>query len=319
MIITKILPAAFAVLISMGAASCFSEVESTKKINADEVRKSRATETPEQKYLSDIRPVPPAMWEKGRRFRVADKRIDRIFPTSSINTEELEGTDIIFAGFSRTGSLTGNNGVEVNFTTGSGQLLSYTLPAMNFDRLDTLKSLDIPFTVDIETVERIDREMKGKHFYIKTPLWYTTEERTPLKGLRHINVLIDSVIPGDDNFPAAVCFTVTDPDAESISNVKNGMVLMSIGKSLAASRNFDKLFNFSNPRRQYPEIKDDTWKLIISSKVREGMSVEECRLALGTPPQVLRTPTYGGMREQWSYSDGVFLIFDDGFLSRYRL
>ena len=49
------------------------------------------------------------------------------------------------------------------------------------------------------------------------------------------------------------------------------------------------------------------------------MTRDECRLALGAPPEVLRTPSYGGMREVWSYSDGVFLIFEDGYLTRFRL
>ena len=49
------------------------------------------------------------------------------------------------------------------------------------------------------------------------------------------------------------------------------------------------------------------------------MSREECRMALGQAPEILRTPSYGGMREVWSYSDGIFLIFEDGYLTRYRL
>ena len=48
------------------------------------------------------------------------------------------------------------------------------------------------------------------------------------------------------------------------------------------------------------------------------MTREECRLALGAPTTLRRIPTYGGMRENWQYSDGVYLYFDDGYLTQYR-
>ena len=93
---------------------------------------------------------------------------------------------------------------------------------------------------------------------------------------------------------------------------------MSVGKGRGATRTFDSLFAFDNPRNRYPEIKDDVWELITRSRVREGMTRDECRLALGQPSDILRIPTYGGMQERWTYTDGIFLIFDDGFLTKYR-
>ena len=61
------------------------------------------------------------------------------------------------------------------------------------------------------------------------------------------------------------------------------------------------------------------WALITQSRVREGMSRDECRLALGQPDRIVRTPTYGGMREHWRYTDGLYLVFDDGYLTSFRL
>ncbi len=58
--------------------------------------------------------------------------------------------------------------------------------------------------------------------------------------------------------------------------------------------------------------------MIVCSRVRAGMTRDECRLALGQPTDILRIPTNGGMQERWTYSDGIYLVFDDGFLTRYR-
>ena len=96
------------------------------------------------------------------------------------------------------------------------------------------------------------------------------------------------------------------------------MVYMSIGRSRAATRNFDTLFSFTDPRSSYPEIKDEVWELIIRSRVRSNMTRDEVRLALGSPASVERVPTYGGMIERWSYTDGVYLVFEDGFVTRFR-
>ena len=50
-----------------------------------------------------------------------------------------------------------------------------------------------------------------------------------------------------------------------------------------------RVFAFDNPRRRYPEIKDDVWELIIRSRLRDGMTRDECRLALGAPCKIKPT------------------------------
>jgi hypothetical protein len=48
------------------------------------------------------------------------------------------------------------------------------------------------------------------------------------------------------------------------------------------------------------------------------MTSSECRLALGAPNDYTRVPTTGGMVERWTYDNGVYLMFEDGVLTRYR-
>lgn len=298
--------AALTALFGLGAASCFTGVESTPKIDSGTLKKEQVRTTPEQIFLSEISPKPPRLWQEGRRLRVADKRISRIFNAPA---DSLPGTDIIFKNFSPARSLTGDNATDAIFTDYTGRTLTYRINGIDAARLDTMHTLVIPFTIDLDIVADIDKALRGNTYYIKTPSWYSDlEGRKSIKGLRQIAVTIDSVVPGDDYFPAAVCFTASDTINIPEGWPRTGMVLMSIGNSRAASRNFDTLFAFDNPRKLYPYIKDDAWDLIICSRVQEGMTREECRLALGAPSEVLRTPSYAGMREQWTYSDGVYLF-----------
>lgn len=305
--------------LSLSVGGCFTGVESTPRINDSDVRRNQAAgTTSEQLFLSDIKPAKPSEWQVGRAFKVTNDRISLIFTSASDRTDNLAGHTIYYEQTAPAIGLTGDN-AEISFRSDDGRRLYYR-PDISLERLDTIHELQIPFTVDLDVVSRIDSTLRGNSYYVRTPAWYSTTTRQALQGMRHIEVRIDSVSVGDENFLAAVYFTPIDPiaTAAAVDSTRNCMVYMSIGTSRAATRNFDTLFAFENPRKAYPEIKDDVWQLIVRSRVRAGMTREECRLALGTPPNIVRIPTNGGMVEQWTYSDGIYLIFEDGFLSRYR-
>lgn len=301
---------------------CFTGVESTPRISSDDIRRQGAAgSTPEQRFLADIQPAPPSQWQRGKEFRVNDGRISRIFTTQSSPTDHLPGSYIRLENIAPARSLTGDDATEITFSDALGGRYYYRIANLDSARLDTIAELSIPFATDMDLVRAIDSRMRGKNYFVTTPQWYDAEGGTfrATNGLRHIEVHIDSVGPGNVNFPAAVYFTVVDPSLAA--QVKGGhhALLMSTGDSRAATRNFEMLFAFDNPRKLHPLVSDKAWELIIRSKVEGGMTREECRLALGAPAEVLRIPTYGGMSERWTYTDGVFLIFEDGFLSRFRL
>ena len=316
------LTAAFAACICVLFTACFTGVESTPRINASDVRNQRAdVKRPEADFLTSISPARPAYWKPGRRYLVANDRISLIFTSESDSPSFLSGHTMTFAGFSPARSLTGDDATDIIFTSDDNRRLIYRVPSLDATRLDTLKVLDVPFAIDLDIVERVDSIMRGKNFFIRTPAWYRTDTRTEVQGLRHVEVRVDSVVPGNENFPLGVCFTLTDPTlaSQAMPDGKDRMVFMSLGNAANATRNFDVLFAFADPRRQYPEIKDEIWELITRSKVQEGMTRDECRLALGAPPSLERIPTPSGIAERWRYSDGIYLFFEDGFLTRYRL
>ncbi len=303
----------------LGAAGCFTGVESTPRINASDVRRQDAAEvSAEALFLSDVKPQPPSRWQPGRRLLVTNDRIALIFSSASDTPQGLAGHTMAFGGFTAARSLTGDDSSEAMFRSDDGRTFYYRIPGVDALRLDTLAELEVPFTVDLDLVARLDSVMRGERYFVRTPAWYDVHTREARQGLRHVEVRIDSVVPGNENFPAAVCFSLTDRDMATETG-RGGMVYMSVGNSRKATRNFDILFSFTDPRRRYPEIKDDVWALIVRSRVRDGMTRDECRLALGAPASLERIPTYAGMAERWRYSDGVYLIFEDGALTRFRL
>lgn len=326
MIREKLIPGAVCSMLCTAAAGCFTGVESTPRISLSDVRKQQAAgATPEQQLLADLAPEPPSRWLPGRRLRVDDDKIGLALTAASAPTAGLTGHDIVFESATPAVSLTGTDATEFTFhrADSPSEKYYYQTP-VEISALDTLAALSVPFTIDLEMVERIDSLLRGRRLYVKTPAWYDpADERRACVGLRHVPIMVDSVVAGTSNYPAAVLFTVEEPERRNAvcpsSKPQQRMVYMTVGRSRAATRNFDVLFAFENPRKSYPEIKDDVWELIVRSRVQTAMSRDECRLALGAPPSVLRTPTYGGMREIWQYSDGVYLVFDDGYLSNFRL
>lgn len=98
---------------------------------------------------------------------------------------------------------------------------------------------------------------------------------------------------------------------------EQAMLRISSGKSLQ-SRDFDAMFSLKNPRNEFPEISPENWLLITKGKVAEGMNKMECRMAKGSPKQIVRTPSHDGMGEYWYYDGGMFLHFEDGILKQFR-
>lgn len=310
-------------VLPMMLTGCFTGVESTPRITASDVKKQKVVVTEEQKFLSNIAPEPPSRWRAGKRFRVTDNKISIIFNSSVANTDSLSNSDIYFQSFVPATSLTGNDATDVILTDRHGSFLSYRVNIAQGE-LDQKERLEIPFTVEYSVVEGVDSIMRGQKYYITTPLWYDHSLHS-INGLRHIAVNIESVTPGNHVYPLAVNFKLDKMSVDQEEITALGLsadsvytVFMTIGAERSSTRNFDAVFSFTNPRKKYPNVDENTWSLIEQSKVIIGMNRDECRLALGAPRQIDNIPTSSVILERWSYDDGVFLIFEDGILTRFR-
>lgn len=315
MILARLLPGIAAAAFALLTTGCFTGVESTPRIGYDQVKAAQAAggQSEEQLFIEGVKPQPPRLWQTGKRFMICDGRVGRIFRPTETEDDRRRGQILRYQGYEPAMSLTGENAADIIFDDLAGNRHRYRLPSGDIAHIDTLDRLDIPFTIDLDLIAAADSTLRGRELFVRTSRWYEIGGvHNPVKGLRHIAVRIDSVVPGTTDFPAAVCFTDT-------VRSQSGMVLMSIGQRRSDTRPFDRLFSFSDPRNIYPEITDDVWDKIIHSRVADGMTRDECRLALGRPDEILRIPTYSGMAERWLYTDGVYLIFEDGYLSKFRM
>lgn len=307
----KILSFIITFLPSLLLTGCFTGIESTPKITSSDVKKENIQVSAEQQFLSDIKSTPPSEWKPGKRFYITDPKIRLVLgSTAPMDTSKLKGHDLTFKGIERMRSVTGEDMAVVRFATDMGQEVTFDTNTA-YEDLMHRDYLDIPFTVDHDMIASVGERMKGSTYYITTPRWQDRTSGKWEQGLRHVPVEILGVEPGTSVYPIKVVFRTKDSD-------RTLCVLMTIGNKRTSTQNFDTLFAFENPRVKYPTIEDDTWQLIMNSKVKRGMTKEECRLALGSPDTRGQIPTTAGMMEYWSYAEGIYLLFEDGYLSNVR-
>lgn len=303
-----------AVILTMALAcsacgSYFADIQSTPRITSGDVKRSGVRITDEQQFASGIVPEAPRSWQPGKQWRVSDNRISLVFGLPE--PQPLAGTTITLKSLKPVSSVTGTDVMELVFNDPAGRLYTYTTDVAVADWAQRV-SLPVPFAVELDPVAHADSLMRGNTYYITNSLWYDRAGKA-IEGRRHIAVRVDSVAAGTDNLPLRVYFTPSDKSAPASS------VYMTFGEGPAAVRNFDRMFSFTDPRRRYPNISDENWNRITRSQIAQGMTRDEARLALGTPVQVERGATRGGLQmENWSYGNGVYLLFEDGILTKFR-
>lgn len=298
-------------LCALALSGCFTGVEYTPKITASDVKKEQIVVTAEDTFLRAEIDAPLAQWRPGKLFRVTDARIARALSGSPAAMEGLEGRDLAFTGVAEGTSVTGTPVTDLHFTSPAGHDVSYRVAGSRAD-LEKKPTVTVPFTVQLSTVEAIGRKLDGNRYYILTDSWRDDSDNT-LHGRKFIPVRVDSVRAGNSFFPVKVSFT-----AEADSAAERGCVYLYPGVKGEAPRTFSHLFSFTDPHLRYPEITDATWQLIKTARVTDGMTREECRLALGDPKERDRGASNTYIREVWLYDNGIYLLFEDGVLKRHK-
>ncbi|MBQ9076781.1 MAG: hypothetical protein IJY31_02950 [Muribaculaceae bacterium] len=305
------LPAAilFPVLMSVVLTGCFTGVESTPKITADDVKRENVTVTAEQEFLSDIRAEQYGKWSQGKEFHVTDDKITLIFGASSQDYgENLGGKELCYMDSRQVMSVTGSNATEMTFVSTAGNKYVYRVDC-TAEELCRREAVEIPFTIEMSLVRTVRERLMGRKLYILTPVWYD-ENDAVMTGRKFVPVTVTDVSPGNTVYPVKVTFI------DEVGG-KHG-VFMSVGKNANVPRMFHSLFAFEDPHKKYPNISDETWDNIVNGRVAPDMTRDECRLSLGVPKSVDRRPGYGGVQELWIYEDGIYLMFEDGLLRNFR-
>ena len=293
-------------------SACFTGIESTPKITQKEVKKQNVSETPEQNFLSGVLPLPPATWSPGKRFFISDNRVGRtawkIEPLSEIDS--LYGYQAVLLSVDSIKDLTGAGEIQLSFRIPERNASMIFRTGLNPQQWTDAKNYTIPHFIDMDLVNSVKDRLINNSFYI-LPARRLGLNGNDTIGTRYQQVNILNVLPATESTPFRVFFT----DEEGHYN----SVLMTVGDLTTSRRNFETIFSLENPRLKYKQIDDSTWNLICHGKVREGMSREECKLALGAPDSFIQIPSSGGLVERWSFANGSFLVFEDGILSRFRL
>ena len=298
------------VVVSLLYTSCFTGVESTQKITEKDVK--RAVERFDNNHEHSIRAYVDSLpsWREGKGFWVLDNQVRYLFTPSfdfDIDSLDLEGEMLTYAGYEIRRHIDNTEVVDVLLRYGS-HVLRYATgkPIEDVSR----SAFSIPFMVDDDMLKSVSQQLVGKTVYVKTPAWYDLAGNE-LSGCPHyVPVEILGVKPGNKLHPLRVEFRA--------DNGNEALLWMKIPGTTGAGRDFDSQFSMADVRKQYPHISSSTWSSIVACKVAEGMTKEECRLALGNPVSVQQLPDQSGLREYWYYDGGKTLFFVDGLLKEYR-
>lgn len=286
-------------------SACFTGIENTGRISDRDVARVKANKrTAEEALLDSVKPQPYGQWREGKRFLVTSNDISLVLRPSA---DSLRGSTLIYAGRETQRDIDNTDKVVVVLADGDRRYRYET--GRTLAELQPLSGDNaVPFLSDLDYVARVDSLLRGRTLYLRTSTWRRRDGSFE-SGLRYVPVVVDSVTTGDAVYPFYVAF--------DCGGRKSG-VMMSSPTSSVRNVTFDKLFSFSNIRDSYKHIPDERWSLIVQGKVALGMTKEECTLSLGAPRSVDRVPTHGGLVERWVYDNGVYLIFNDSVLERFR-
>jgi hypothetical protein len=292
--------------------SCGTGIEVTEHVSDKEVKRviTRYEQQRPKATLETFIDSVPAWVEGKKRFWVADSQVRLLLSGLDDRTIDLSGHTLVYKGYN-VGSIYDNR-ETVNLLFEEENDTSCTCVYRTGKTIDEFNSgFTIPMLIDMDLVSHIARQVVGNDYYINTAIWYDPETEQMINGRHYIMVHVDSVLPGNAVMPLRVLFTTVDTRQQA-------MVWMSDDNKAMLGRDFDALFTVNDPRQQYPLISDNNWKLITCGQVVEGMTKEECRLAMGSPKSINQRPDQGGMREYWYYDGGAFLYFVDGLLNQFR-
>jgi hypothetical protein len=296
--------------------ACGTGIEVTERVTEKDVKRVMersdgiVTTVTLEPYVDSI-----SDWKLGKRFWVADDQIKELLVISSAydkDTLHLAGRTLLYDGWSKSGVLVDDyNGRRMYLDLKDDESGAIYVYYAGKEVEARRSGVTFPMLIDLDMVDNVARQIVNKDFYIRTSIWYDHRTEQMLNGRHFIKVHIDSVLPGNAVLPLRVQFTATDTH-------ERAMVWMSDNFSTMHGRDFDALFVASDPHLAYPDITDANWDRITRGQVVEGMTKEECRLAIGNPKRINERPDQGGMREYWYYDGGSYLYFVDGLLNQFR-
>lgn len=272
--------------------------------------------SPEEALIDSVYRPTLATWMPGKPFLIADNKVSVIYsiygPDGSRNSvDTLAGMVMKYQGIESVASPTGETFKMIRFALPEGK--GYALyPWRNaVKKIDDADGTDLPLVIDLDMVNKLDSLLAGRKVWTRQSLWYDSYG-TPIKGTKFTPVAIKAVKPGNAIFPAMVIFS------DSLHTASMPMSF-SASDSGYETRSFESLFYLSDPKDRYPQILPEIWDLICRGNVAAGMTKDECKLSLGNPKDVDTGHDWNTLIDIWRYTDGSYLMFQDGRLVKFKL
>jgi len=304
----------FVIMVSFPLTSCFTGVEGTKTVELSRSDRKLLAPTPEDTFLSGVKPRSLKDWNAGKRFIVTDDKIKLLFDQSRTSREldnvSLKDTVLYFVRSSWRSRPDATNESALILRTAGGKEIVYLSGNSSVSAADSLKSDGLAMLIDLDMIGSVDSKLKGRTLWTKSPIRYDSTGNR-IHGKKYIPVKVVDVCPGTTVFPVKLKIK-DDSGAEAY-------MLMNFGNSATDSRSFANLFSLSDIRQRYPSIEDDVWKLICNGRVKIGMTKDQCRLSLGNPADVRSGHDYNRIIDIWVYGDGDYLQFADGLLIDFKM
>lgn len=296
--------AALVALTSLVFQGCFTGIEHTGQITLS--KKDRAIShkiSKEEEFMLDIKGEAAAQWQQGREFLVVGDRAVLVFENP---LNDPTGKLLMYHGHSERLTPAGSTRIILHFVDSAGTDYRYVT---NKENIQSVISSELPMLIDMAQVNSLRDKLAGKHLWIKTDKWLKSTGEIQY-GCKYDAVTITDVCGGIENLPFLIYFTD--------SSGQQSCIRMSQSEGALASRPFHTLFSLEDPRLSYPSVSDEIWNKIKHGQVAEGMTKQECRLALGNPDNIDTGRDYSRVIESWTYANGIFLRFEDGILVYFR-
>ena len=300
---------------AMLVSGCNTGIERTKTVTLSRGDMKILQPSAEDLLMDSIHPQPLKEWRKGKPFTITDNKAAYIYEITDANgfratSDSLAGKTIYFNSVSLARNPGGEETPLVEFSLpADGKMLRFHSNKKLSDMEDAIYQ-DFPLLIDLDMIADLNRLLKDRTLWIKTNLWYGPDN-TPVKGEKFRPVTVLSATPGNLAFPIFVNFS----DGKTTASVP-----MNYRRSASGfeSRSFSALFYLSDPRNLYPGITPETWEHICRGELAPGMTKEECKLSVGNPKDVEAGHDWNSVVDYWKYTDGSYLLFQDGRLVDYR-
>ena len=291
--------------LTMLVSGCmFTGIENTGRIKlSKEDLEAERKVSDEDRLMQPLSPLPLPEWIKGRSFLGASDRVGLIFQAVPYNPY---GKTLYYDSYRNAVTPLGKNAVEILFRDSVGR--EYVYQRENKTEGE-ITSADIPMLIDLSMVAKADSLLRGKTVWPRVRQWDNPEDYdSPVAGSQLLPVTVLSVIPNTADFPLRVVF-------QDRGGKRGSLVFNPDNKS---SRSFSSQFFLHDPRNDYKNITDERWLEICNGRLAVGMTKQEARLAYGSPDNIESGHDYSKVIELWSYSNGIFLRFEDGLLVSFR-